>query len=418
MKRKDRLRNHKIVKKMNSQGFEIEDVKPSSDGGYEVRRDDETSELLKRLKYKFQIDGPKEQTIEGHVFRRLDSKETTTVAGAEFFTVPIPKGYRGHGSMMVLQYMGVEYPELNALRRQMDELETQPPSRAKVEKAKSIREELRKIAESNAEELKELDFKRDTIEWYLKWLEGGGRLEKNDCSRLHQLVESMHDRRVVTFKEELMEENAVSAMLVPFLMAPTEEDKRQTGVFVVQHAWSSLIEDPGDPVRIPFPISVFEFRVSNATVIFVAATKEGDDEGEPTTCAFVQTPGGVWLTVGASIDGAKYDSEVHDRMWKEVRAICISLEVNVLTHAVVRAPSALNQKRERSGKTPLRDYHLLNLARRYRVTNPSGGHVPGHHKRLHLRRGHWRHYPDHKTWIKWTLAGDPALGFVEKDYAL
>jgi hypothetical protein len=33
-------------------------------------------------------------------------------------------------------------------------------------------------------------------------------------------------------------------------------------------------------------------------------------------------------------------------------------------------------------------------------------------------RGHWRHYERHKTWIKWTLVGDPDLGFVDKHYRL
>lgn len=37
---------------------------------------------------------------------------------------------------------------------------------------------------------------------------------------------------------------------------------------------------------------------------------------------------------------------------------------------------------------------------------------------MHFRRGHWRHYQDHRTWIKWCLVGDPDLGFVDKHYKL
>lgn len=37
---------------------------------------------------------------------------------------------------------------------------------------------------------------------------------------------------------------------------------------------------------------------------------------------------------------------------------------------------------------------------------------------LHFRRGHWRHYGEYKTWIKWMLVGDPELGFVDKMYKL
>ncbi len=38
--------------------------------------------------------------------------------------------------------------------------------------------------------------------------------------------------------------------------------------------------------------------------------------------------------------------------------------------------------------------------------------------RLHVVRGHWRHYEEHKTWIKWHLRGDPDLGFIQKHYSL
>jgi hypothetical protein len=47
-----------------------------------------------------------------------------------------------------------------------------------------------------------------------------------------------------------------------------------------------------------------------------------------------------------------------------------------------------------------------------------GEREPGRKKRLHFRRGHWRHYETHKTWIKWMLVGDPDLGFIEKQYRL
>jgi len=31
---------------------------------------------------------------------------------------------------------------------------------------------------------------------------------------------------------------------------------------------------------------------------------------------------------------------------------------------------------------------------------------------------HWRHFENHKTWIKWHLRGDPCLGFIDKHYRL
>jgi hypothetical protein len=38
--------------------------------------------------------------------------------------------------------------------------------------------------------------------------------------------------------------------------------------------------------------------------------------------------------------------------------------------------------------------------------------------RLHFRRGHYRHYPNHKLWIRWCLVGNPDLGFIDADYRL
>lgn len=36
----------------------------------------------------------------------------------------------------------------------------------------------------------------------------------------------------------------------------------------------------------------------------------------------------------------------------------------------------------------------------------------------HIDRAIWRRFETHKTWIKWTLVGDPDLGFIEKHYRL
>lgn len=79
----------------------------------------------------------------------------------------------------------------------------------------------------------------------------------------------------------------------------------------------------------------------------------------------------------------------------------------------------INHQRERRGRLPLADYHVVMLAHRRRLEplpRDPGAEVT--RKRLHFRRGHWRHYANHKTWIKWMLVGDPDLGFVDKEYRL
>lgn len=382
--------------------------------------DEVRAKLVNQLKWKFVIDGPEVQEIDGHIFRRVKNTETIDLRNSnKLYTLPIPKGHRGYGNTVVLEYMGISRPEYASIDKRIEELDAEPDLLKKMQGLAEARAELQ-ILETRAEkEYRSVSHLKDLYSWYISWAETKYVLQRNDCSRLHHLVEAMKVKNV--FLDKVLDNGGVDVTvgLVPFLMSPNPEEARNTGVFIVQHEWSKLIEDPGDPIRIPFPISVFEFMISGVPVIFVAATNEDDDEGEPITCAYVQVPRtGAWLGVGATFDGVKRKSALHDSLLKEVRAICISLEVEVLTHSVVRAPHALNVKREKNGKAPLRDHYLLNLSRRHRVSNPTSGHVPGHHKRLHLRRGHWRHYPDHKTWIKWTLAGDPSLGFVEKDYAL
>lgn len=103
-----------------------------------------------------------------------------------------------------------------------------------------------------------------------------------------------------------------------------------------------------------------------------------------------------------------------------IRAICVALEAEVAATEVVRTPHKLNHARERRGRQPIFSYHTVNLARRSRVERlpADADHEPAWRVRLHFRRGHWRHFENHKTWIKWMLVGDPDLGFVDKHYKL
>jgi hypothetical protein len=103
---------------------------------------------------------------------------------------------------------------------------------------------------------------------------------------------------------------------------------------------------------------------------------------------------------------------------RNIRSICIALDAEVAVTEVIRAPHRLNHQREKQGKKPVLDHHVVNLARRSRVEPlPSAGDREARwHPRLHFRRGHWRHFEDHKTWVRWCLVGDPDLGFIDKEY--
>jgi hypothetical protein len=151
--------------------------------------------------------------------------------------------------------------------------------------------------------------------------------------------------------------------------------------------------------------------MGGVTIILIALQPE---EQPATGVAFIECPGGYWWYVPAD---ATKEMPVLDFAWKQIRAISIALDAEVASHDVVRAPTALNERRQKKGELPLYDYRIIKLHGRI-----LRGHAPGtgSHRspRLHFRRGHWRHYQAHKTWIRWTLVGDPELGFIDKAYRL
>jgi hypothetical protein len=180
--------------------------------------------------------------------------------------------------------------------------------------------------------------------------------------------------------------------------------------FVVQHDWRQVIalDEADKVVKLPFDECVFEFMVGGMPVSALAA--QAGTEIKLSLCC--QLPSGCWLALESSKRHAL------DFFLQHVQAICIFLDAEVAIHEVVRAPAALNAKRARSGKAPIRDHYIIDLARRHRLASCAGGHSEPGRVRLHFRRGHWRHFESHKTWIKWMLVGNPDLGFVKSRYKI
>lgn len=232
--------------------------------------------------------------------------------------------------------------------------------------------------------------------------EGDWKLEKNECSRLHHFVDYLFQDDLRTAK---WTGKSFSRCVTDY-----RADWSEVVPFVVQHDWASAFEgaedvDLGD-FKFPYPYSAFELRINGRLVIVIGHEKELD--GRHFTC---------WFRSGEHWCGLLSTDPVSMFAIDQVRAICIALDASVATHTVVRAPSALNKKRREAGRMPLYDYHVVDLNRhRHRVWGQVEG--TGSRKRLHFRRGHWRHYEQFKTWIKWTLVGDPDLGFVDKEYRL
>ena len=213
------------------------------------------------------------------------------------------------------------------------------------------------------------------------------RLEKNECSRLHKLKECMAEGVSVKFNADL----------------PSSKYDLNCPTFVVRHDWASVLPtDIGNEEwKLPYDRCIFEFKVCGKVFIVLY----------PERVTFIEMPENVWMTLFK-------DDSIFEYLDKQVRAVCVSLDAAVTETEVIRQPQALQDKRIKTGKISLSDYHVVDLTRRMRAQrNPNP--VPTNIKvRLHWRRGHWRHFVAHRTWINWMLVGNPDLGFIDKEYKL
>lgn len=250
------------------------------------------------------------------------------------------------------------------------------------------------------------------------WCESSpSKLERPDGSVLHKLTDAIPSRIL----------NYGPNDEIPYHVHEIKDALSETQVLVVEHDWASAFAGSKDfdegEFRLPYPECVFEFKVSGQRIIVLAAENDKSPWGMSSRVA-VQSGDYWWLGDNTHLlhdEGAQIETDALRPLYlllrRNVRALCIALDAEVAITEAIRAPHRLNQARERQGKTPLSDYHTVSLARRSRVAPlPSDGHEPSHRKRLHFRRGHWRHFEAHKTWVRWCLVGDPDLGFVDKHY--
>lgn len=234
------------------------------------------------------------------------------------------------------------------------------------------------------------------IEGHLDWLHSAPFvLQKNECSRAHKLLESL--------------------MTDPERSKAAEAIKTATP-FVVCHDWlatmgAGALDDYAGAIKLPYESCFFEFKVNDRPVLIYASQTEGLD---PKAQPFMML-GNEWYCGGEEDCGV--GSAFHF-LWLQVVAICAVLDAAVATHTVQRAPQALNKKREKAGKPALYDFHIVDLAKRARAAPSASSSDSGSRKRLHFRRGHWRHFEASKSWVRWCLVGDPDLGFIAKEYRL
>jgi len=308
------------------------------------------------------------------------------------------------GEAKARAYLGrylAEHPEVN-LRAELDRLDAEICGRMDTISAR--RERLRRA----------IDILREMADW----LHHEPRLDRAQSSRAHELIAAvkrggsvfMYDFHVADPEQRLSEVQTLQCGLSP------------GHVFIVEHDWAAAFKGAGEyddtsPFRLPYEHCMFEFSIRGRRVI-VDAVENAERYADCDMAVFVELRTSVrvgWLAVDP-VDPAYID--MSKLALEQVRAICVSLEAQVAEAEAVRVPDKLRKARERSGKLPPFDHHVVRLHRRVRTARYEGEHVAGARRRLHFRRGHWRHYETHRTWIKWMLVGDPDLGFVDKEYRL
>lgn len=178
--------------------------------------------------------------------------------------------------------------------------------------------------------------------------------------------------------------------------------------FVIEHDYASAFAGASglslsiDDIRMPFDRVAWEFNVSGTHVCVCA---EGKDV-VPWYCF-----DGGWLPlVGVGVSGF---------LERQIVAACVALDAGISEAMGVPAPRP-NSAERRGRKARRAEYHVVALkGRSARRPRPNAIVLPSRRIRLHFRRGHWRHFESaKKTWVKWTLVGNPDLGFIDKHYRL
>lgn len=271
-----------------------------------------------------------------------------------------------------------------------------------AEKQAFIRDAEREMAKNERQQ----ERLRGILKAYDAYAKGPFLLERPTESALHRLVNAIV--------------GAANAVTIPPDVEPTaaQHTPFDGTAFMIEHDWAAAFKgahefDEGE-FKLPFPQTVFELRISGAPVIVFM--KEG-----VMPLGFLRLMD-HWCAfeVGEPMDDGEVESALGKLITSQIRAACIALDAEVAIKETVRATDIPGYDRAQRRGAPLLDYHVIRLAHRERAAPLPADHLrtTGVRHRLHFVRGHWRHYPTHRTWVKWHLRGDPDLGFIDKHYRL
>lgn len=111
----------------------------------------------------------------------------------------------------------------------------------------------------------------------------------------------------------------------------------------------------------------------------------------------------------------------HANGWGALNGLCelmLMLSLSNVGTARVAGPAFLNNKRKKSGKLPIYDYHVLTIDGQ-RVCGRDASDPTDRHLRSHFRRGHIRRLDEsRRVWVRAAYVHGRAAGFVDKDYVV
>jgi hypothetical protein len=221
--------------------------------------------------------------------------------------------------------------------------------------------------------------------------------------------------------------HSVAHRIVPMGGLPLEAH-----VLLINHNWAALLNRAaisgaaGPPsYRLPYPCTVFEFFFTGGVHAVCVATQPNEDITASTHFCIKS----IWFKAETEIT---YDDhgvlqnpgdlanspllKAYDLITANIFAISVMLEAEVAEATPISEAYKRNRERPVRKELPGMSHHVVSLARRPRSSRAPYPGEPRISPRLHFRRGHWRHFSSHRTWIKWQLVGDPDLGFIEKEY--
>lgn len=243
--------------------------------------------------------------------------------------------------------------------------------------------------------------------------ESGLKIERPDGPSFRKLRKAVAEGRTAYLGKDPM----ATAPALDF----EKEVFRHAEILVIEHDWAAAFSGSNiesATIRLPYDVCAFEFKFAGRAVIAFAIQADTDILFCPAICC-----GDLWIMTDFvfPLDFDPTDErtscmiELLGELSEQIKAACIALDAEVAEATTVREAHSGSGS---GSSQPLKAHHVVSLANRRARPAALGGDGSGRRRRLHFRRGHWRHFETHKTWIKWMLVGDPDLGFVEKEYRL